>query len=180
MALLPDSNTANAVEAQGKIRVLMVCLGNICRSPTAHGVLEKLIKNKGLSDVIEVDSAGTSTYHIGDHPDPRSIAAAARRGYDLQDQIARQVSTADYQDFDYILAMDEDNLRNLEGAAPQEGRARVQLLLDYSEAEVVSVPDPYFGGGEKGFETVLDLVEDACEHLLAQLEAELAAAGRKP
>lgn len=177
---MPDSNTANAVEARGKIRVLMVCLGNICRSPTAHGVLEKLINNKGLSESIEVDSAGTSTYHIGNHPDPRSIAAAARRGYDLQHQIARQVSTADYHDFDYILAMDEDNLRHLEGSAPLEGKARVRLLLDYSKAEVVSVPDPYFGGGEKGFETVLDLVEDACEQLLRQLEADLAAAGRKP
>lgn len=151
----------------------MVCLGNICRSPTAHGVLEKFIENKGLSDYIKVDSAGTSTYHIGDHPDPRSIAAAQRRGYELQHQIARQVKTNDFHDFDYILAMDADNLHHLEGAAPRDGKARLQLLLDYSAGASKSVPDPYFGGGEQGFEQVLDLVEGACRRLLEHLELEL-------
>lgn len=174
---MSDTNPAKAAEARDKIKVLMVCLGNICRSPTAHGVLEKLIQDKGLADRIEVDSAGTSTYHIGDHPDPRSIAAAARRGYKLQHQIARQVSIADFHEFDYVLAMDEDNLHHLNNAAPEQSRARVQLLLDYSDAEIVSVPDPYFGGGEQGFETVLDLVERACERLLLQLESELASSG---
>lgn len=156
-----------------EIRVLMVCLGNICRSPTAHGVLDKLIKNKGLSDTIKVDSAGTSTYHIGDPPDPRSIAAARRRGYSLEQQTARQVKTGDFHEFDYILAMDADNLRHLEGAAPGDARARLQLLLDYSAGASKSVPDPYFGGGEQGFEQVLDLVEGACRRLLEKLEREL-------
>ena len=104
------SSKGRAVKKSSKIRVLMVCLGNICRSPTAHGVLEKFIEKKGLSKYIEVDSAGTSTYHIGDHPDPRSIAAAQRRGYNLEEQVARQVGTNDFQEFDYVLAMDVDNL----------------------------------------------------------------------
>lgn len=151
----------------------MVCLGNICRSPTAHGVLEKLIQNKGLSESIEVDSAGTSTYHIGNHPDSRSIAAAQRRGYSLKEQVARQVSASDFHEFDYILAMDADNLQHLENAAPRGSKAKVQLLLDYSAGATKSVPDPYFGGGGQGFEKVLDLVEGACRRLLEQLEQEL-------
>lgn len=151
----------------------MVCLGNICRSPTAHGVLQKMIENKGLQDSLQVDSAGTSTYHIGDHPDPRSVAAAERRGYRLHEQIARQVRISDFHEFDYVLAMDTDNLRHLQGSAPAGSRAKLQLLLDYSDASADSVPDPYFGGGEKGFELVLDLVEDACERLFLQLEADL-------
>ena len=151
----------------------MVCLGNICRSPTAHGVLQKMIENKDLNGAIEVDSAGTSTYHIGERPDPRSIAAAARRGYSLHHQLARQVSVNDFHDFDYVLAMDQDNLRHLQQAKPEGSRAKVQLLLAYSSASKRSVPDPYFGGGEQGFETVLDLVEDACRSLLAQLQEDL-------
>ena len=97
----------------------MVCLGNICRSPTAHGVLQKMIENRGLSGDIEVDSAGTSTYHIGERPDSRSIAAAAQRGYKLDDQFARQVSVSDFHDFDYILAMDQDNLFHLQQLKPE-------------------------------------------------------------
>jgi len=151
----------------------MVCLGNICRSPTAHGVLQKLIENKGLSELIEVDSAGTSTYHIGDPPDPRSIEAARRRGYSLEQQIARQVTANDFHKFDYMLAMDVDNLHHLQSAAPPSSKARVQLLLDYSAGATKSVPDPYFGGGAQGFEKVLDLVESACRRLLEQLEQQL-------
>ena len=151
----------------------MVCLGNICRSPTAHAVLEKLIQNKDLSESIEVDSAGTSTYHIGDHPDPRSIAAAQRRGYSLTEQIARQVSASDFHQFDYVLAMDVDNLQHLENAAPRGSKAKVQLLLDYSAGATESVPDPYFGGGEQGFDKVLDLIEGACRRLLEHLERKL-------
>lgn len=151
----------------------MVCLGNICRSPTAHGVLEKLIQNRGLSEFIKVDSAGTSTYHLGDHPDPRSIAAAQRRGYSIAEQVARQVSANDFHEFDYVLAMDGENLHHLQNAAPPGSKARVQLLLDYSAGATKSVPDPYFGGGGQGFEKVLDLVEGACRRLLEQLEGEL-------
>ncbi len=151
----------------------MVCLGNICRSPTAHGVLNKMIQSKGLCEFIEVDSAGTSTYHLGSAADPRSIAAAERRDYSLHDQLARQVSINDFHHFDYVLAMDEDNLRHLQGIAPEQGKARVRLLLDYSSALLTSVPDPYFGGDDAGFETVLDLVEDACARLLQHLEQQL-------
>ena len=167
------SSKGRGVKKSGKIRVLMVCLGNICRSPTAHGVLEKFIEKKGLSKYIEVDSAGTSTYHIGDHPDPRSIAAAQRRGYNLEEQVARQLGTNDFQEFDYVLAMDVDNLHHLTKAAPLGSKAKVQLLLDYSSAAIESVPDPYLGGGLQGFEKVLDLIEGACLRLFEQLEKEL-------
>ncbi len=153
----------------------MVCLGNICRSPTAHGVLEKLIQNKGLYKNIEVDSAGTSHYHIGQPPDPRSIAAAELRGYQLHTQIARQLRQSDFQDFDYILAMDRSNLKELQQASPQGCRASIQLLLDYSPDSQDSVPDPYYSG-EHGFELVLDLVEAACLKFLAHLEHRLQAA----
>ena len=151
----------------------MICLGNICRSPTAHGVLEKLIQNKDLSEFIEVDSAGTSNYHIGDHPDPRSIAAAQRRGYSLDEQVARQVRANDFEEFDYILAMDVDNLHHLESAAPSGCKAKLQLLLSFSNEATESVPDPYFGDAGQGFEVVLDLVEDACRCLLEKLQREL-------
>ena len=151
----------------------MICLGNICRSPTAHGVLEKLIQNKDLSEFIEVDSAGTSNYHIGYHPDPRSIAAAQRRGYSLYEQVARQVRANDFEEFDYILAMDVDNLHHLESAAPSGCKAKLQLLLSFSNEATESVPDPYFGDAGQGFEVVLDLVEDACRCLLEKLQCEL-------
>ncbi len=164
----------------GRINVLMVCLGNICRSPTAHGVLEKYIKNKELGDKIKVDSAGTSTYHLGDHPDPRSIAAAASRGYSLHEQVARQVQLSDFNDFDYILAMDEENLSHLQDIAPAQSKARLQLLLDYSSGTLASVPDPYFGGGDAGFMRVLDLVEDACERFLDKLVSDLRNAKEEP
>ena len=156
-----------------KFKILMVCLGNICRSPTAHGVLEKLIQNKGLSELIEVDSAGITAYHIGDHPDPRSIAAAQRRGYSLEEQVARQVRVNDFEEFDYVLAMDVDNLHHLESAAPSGCKAKVQLLLSFSNDATESVPDPYFGDTGQGFEKVLDLVEDACQCLLEKLQREL-------
>ncbi|MFT6823566.1 MAG: protein-tyrosine phosphatase [Pseudohongiellaceae bacterium] len=151
----------------------MICLGNICRSPTAHGVLAKLIQNKDLSEFIEVDSAGTSNYHIGDRPDPRSIAAAQRRGYSLDKQVARQVRANDFEEFDYILAMDVDNLHHLESAAPSGCKAKLQLLLSFSNEATESVPDPYFGDAGQGFEVVLDLVEDACRCLLEKLQREL-------
>lgn len=153
----------------------MVCLGNICRSPTAHGVLEKMTENRGLAGKIAVDSAGTSTYHLGDHPDPRSIAAAEQRGYSLHEQTARQVRESDFHEFDYILAMDTSNLANLERVQPEQSKARLQLLLEYTPDSVESVPDPYFGNQGEGFERVLDLIEAACHKLLQQLENELQA-----
>ena len=163
----------NVAHQSRKFKILMVCLGNICRSPTAHGVLEKLIQNKGLSELIEVDSAGITAYHIGDHPDPRSIATAQRRGYSLEEQVARQVRVNDFEEFDYVLAMDVDNLHHLESAAPSGCKAKVQLLLSFSNDATESVPDPYFGDAGQGFEKVLDLVEDACQCLLEKLQREL-------
>lgn len=148
----------------------MVCLGNICRSPTAYGVLEKLIKNKRLSRDIQVDSAGTGSYHLGEHPDPRSIAAAEKRGYSLHRQIARQVQSSDFEEFDYILAMDTTNLKHLRRIAPAHCKAKLKLLLDYAPESIESVPDPYFGRETSGFELVLDLVEVACANLLQELE----------
>jgi len=151
-----------------QVKLLMVCLGNICRSPTAHGVMEKLIKDKGLEGSIQVDSSGTSTYHIGERPDSRSVAAAAKRGYDLTTFRARQVSPADFQEFDYILAMDRQNLRELRKDCPGAAHGKLSLLLDYIDNEHDAVPDPYYSGPH-GFELVLDLVEAACNELLEQV-----------
>lgn len=150
------------------IRVLMVCLGNICRSPTAHGVLVKYIDNKGLSKYIEVDSAGTGDWHIGEKPDPRSIAAASQRGYALDSLRARQVEREDYHLFDYILAMDGSNLQELQRNCPPAQQSKLGLLLDFGDSDLQAVPDPYYSG-DSGFELVLDLVEEACQRLLEQL-----------
>ena len=153
-----------------RVKVLMVCLGNICRSPSAHGVFNKYIKNNKLDKLIEVDSAGTASYHVGENPDPRSIQAAARRGYSLQQLVARQVKDEDFQLFDYILAMDAANLSELRKRAPQNCRASLGLLLDYADTAQDTVPDPYYSGKD-GFELVLDLIEGACEGLLADIRA---------
>lgn len=151
------------------IRVLMVCLGNICRSPTAHGVFEKLIKDKGLSEQISVDSAGTGSWHIGESPDGRASEAAARRGYDLSHLRARQVVDTDFSQFDYILAMDEQNLKELQARCPDQLQDRLRLMLDYGEPQHREVPDPYYSGAQ-GFELVLDLLEASCAVLLQEIE----------
>ena len=164
------SNVANQCRT---FKILMVCFGNVCRSPTGHGIPEKSIQNSGLSDLIKVGSAGNSTYHNGDHSDSRSIAAAQRRGYSLEEQVARQVRANDFQEFDYVLAMDADNLHYLESVAPRGCKAKVQLLLSFSNDAAESVPDPYFGDAGQCFEKVLDLVEDACQCLLEKLQREL-------
>ncbi|MEX0740566.1 MAG: low molecular weight protein-tyrosine-phosphatase [Pseudohongiella sp.] len=153
-------------------RFLMVCLGNICRSPTAQAVMEKCIADAGLQDHIVVDSAGTAAYHIGKAPDPRSSAAAARRGYDMSPQRARQVSVEDFHRFDHILAMDSSNLNHLLAMAPEGSAHKVSLLLSHAAVSAIDVPDPYYGGDE-GFEQVLDLVEQACAALLAAAQADL-------
>lgn len=155
--------------ATPQIRVLMVCLGNICRSPTAHGVLEKLIKDKALSHVISVDSAGTGAWHVGESPDHRASAAANNRGYDLSALRARQVTSEDFVRFHYILAMDRQNLKDLRASCPTNYQAKLQLLLDFSDSDHDVVPDPYYSG-EQGFELVLDLVEAACSSLLADIQ----------
>lgn len=148
------------------MKLLFVCLGNICRSPTAHGVMMTLLKEHGLDDVM-VDSAGTAAYHIGKAPDPRTQAAARQRGYDLSTLRARQVTRDDFYDFDYIFAMDEDNLADLQGVRPKDAKADLHLALASTQGEGSSVPDPYFGG-ESGFDTVLDLCEKLSNDILVQ------------
>lgn len=152
-----------------EVRVLMVCLGNICRSPTAHGVFQKYLENKGLNGVIQVDSAGTGDWHIGEHPDPRAVAAAAERGYAIDQLVARQVVRHDFHDFDYILCMDRTNLRNLKDLCPPAFHSKLQLLLDYGDSSHDTVPDPYYSG-DQGFQLVLDLIESACEAFLLHVE----------
>jgi protein-tyrosine phosphatase len=152
-------------------RVLFVCLGNICRSPTAHGVFEHLLKQQGVDD-IHVDSAGTGDWHIGKLPDPRARAAAARRGYSLEHLRARTVESDDFQRFDYILAMDAANLRELRTRCPQDFRGHLGLFLEFAaNSPVTEVPDPYYTSGEQGFEEVLDLVEAASAGLLRHLRS---------
>lgn len=150
-------------------RVLCVCLGNICRSPTAEAVLRRRAADAGIA--LTVDSAGTSAWHIGEPPDPRTRAAAAARGYDLSACRGRQVTRADFHSFDFLLAMDRENLRQLQAMAPATGRSQVQLFGDYLSgvSAGAEVPDPYYGG-EDGFEQVLDLIEAASDSLLQVLQ----------
>jgi protein-tyrosine phosphatase len=157
------------------ISVLFVCMGNICRSPTAEGVFRHQVERAGLSHLIVTDSAGTLDYHVGDPPDPRAQAAAKRRSYDLSRLRGRQVKGEDFERFDYLLAMDRDNLAYLHRLSPPDHRAKVQLFLEYAtNASLREVPDPYYGSAE-GFERVLDLVEDASRGLLAQIQGRLKA-----
>jgi protein-tyrosine phosphatase len=153
--------------------VLFVCTGNICRSPTAEGVFRHLARERGVLERILVDSAGTIGFHAGEPPDPRAIEHAARRGYDLSGLRARQVTLADYHRFDRILAMDRSHLRELKGEAPKGTLSRIIKFLDYSERwQGLDVPDPYYGGA-RGFEEVLDMVEEASARLLEEIVAEL-------
>jgi protein-tyrosine phosphatase len=148
-----------------------VCLGNICRSPTAEGVMRALVAEAGLEERIELDSAGTGAWHVGEPPDVRATAAARRRGIVLEGA-ARQVRSGDFEEFDLILAMDESNLRELRRLAPdEEARARVRLLREFDPAADgdLDVPDPYYGG-PGGFGEVLDLVQAACAALLRELQ----------
>jgi len=151
------------------IRILFVCMGNICRSPTAHGVFEHLVREHDLVAKFEVDSAGTHAYHVGETPDTRSSEVAKSRGYDLSYIRARRVEMSDFEYFDYILAMDADNFEILHSMAPKKYKDRVSLFLDFAEqCNETEVPDPYFGGGT-GFDHVLDLVENASAGLLKHI-----------
>ena len=150
------------------IKVLFVCMGNICRSPTAEGVFRKLHQELAPELDIHMDSAGTHAYHIGDAPDPRSQVAALQRGIDISSHRGRQAARQDVHDFDYVIAMDSENLRRLESLRPKDARAELRLLLEYSDAGVRDVPDPYYGGSG-GFERVLDLVEQGGRGLLAHI-----------
>ncbi|MHC8365871.1 low molecular weight protein-tyrosine-phosphatase [Pseudomonas sp. ZT5P21] len=154
------------------MRVLFVCLGNICRSPTAEGVLRYKLREAGLADQIDVASAGTGDWHVGNAPDKRSQAAARLRGYDLSAQRGRQVSRADFASYDLILAMDNSNLRNLKALQPAKGKAELDLFLRRYQLEVDEVPDPYHDG-EQGFELVLDLIERATDLLVVELKGRL-------
>ena len=156
------------MNADPPISVLFVCMGNICRSPTAEGVFRHLVEEGGLSDHIEIDSAGTHAYHINEPPDRRATAAAGRRGYSLTAIRARRVVDTDFERFDYIIAMDRDNVERLVEQADVEHHDKIRLFLDFANAQVDEVPDPYYGGAA-GFERVLDLVEDASRGLLEML-----------
>ena len=161
------------------IKVLFVCLGNICRSPTAHGVLEHKLAMAGLSDVVEVDSAGTAAWHIGKEPDLRSQQAARKRDFDLSHLRARQATADDFLEFDYVLAMDDSNLENLKTIVPAGAvKAKPQLFLktfstpNLKAKGLTEVPDPYYGEKD-GFEEVLDMVEEACDQLILDIQSKL-------
>ena len=154
------------------MRILFVCMGNICRSPTAEGVMRRLLDEEGLADRVHVESAGTGGWHVGEPPDERATLAARRRGIALAGA-AQQVRRADFRSFDLLIAMDRENLRELLAIAPDEEAAeKVRLLREFDPAASgdLDVPDPYHGG-DRGFETVLDLVEAACRGLLDELRA---------
>lgn len=156
-----------------KISILFVCMGNICRSPTAEGVFRKVVMDAGLADRIHIESAGTHAYHTNEPPDRRAMAAAERRGFSLVDIRARLFDATDFERFDYIFAMDRDNLRLISEAAGEKPNAEIFLFLDFATGGRVSeVPDPYYGGAS-GFEHVLDLVEDASNRLLELMRSRL-------
>lgn len=150
------------------ISVLFVCMGNICRSPTAEGVFRHMVAESGLDGSIATDSAGTHAYHVGEPPDRRARAAAERRGVSLDGIRARRVADDDFERFDYVIAMDRDNLAMLTQQSDPDYHGKIRLFLEYSAGHEDEVPDPYYGGAA-GFERVLDLVEDASRGLLETL-----------
>jgi protein-tyrosine phosphatase len=154
--------------ANPPINVLFVCTGNICRSPSAEGVFLNAVRVAGLADRIAAESAGLISWHVGDPPDPRSQAAARQRGIDIARQRARLMVPQDFQDFEYIVAMDRGHLDELGQLCPAGAEDRIRLMLDFAETPERDVPDPYYGGGD-GFEIVLDLLEDASRGLLADI-----------
>jgi protein-tyrosine phosphatase len=160
------------------MRILFVCMGNICRSPTAEGVMRRLVREEGLEHAVDLDSAGMGDWHAGDAPDARAAAAAARRGTPLEG-VARQVRPADLERFDLVLAMDRDNAAELRALAPDEAtRSKIRLLREFDPASAgggdLDVPDPYYGDPQ-GFDRMYDLVEAACRGLLGEVRARVAA-----
>jgi len=153
-------------------QILLVCMGNICRSPTAHGVMQHKVSERHLDDKILIDSAGTHAYHVGEKPDARSRAKAKHKGVDMEYIRARKISVLDYDGFDYILAMDEDNLELIHYYAPDNHTATIGLFLDYARRAGATtesvVPDPYYGGDD-GFERVFQLVDVGCDALIEHL-----------
>ena len=155
-----------------RVSVLFVCLGNICRSPTAHGVFQGMVDTHGLGELVSVDSAGTGDWHIGRSPDSRTAQVAASRGYDLSELRARLVTSEDFDQFDYVIAMDSANLRDLESMRPSHFSGHLGLFLEFANSNShTEVPDPYYGG-ESGFELVFDLVEDASLGLLKHISSQ--------
>ena len=154
-----------------KVKVLFVCLGNICRSPTAHGVFRQMVRDQKLEHLIEIDSAGTADYHIGKGPDERSTKLALERGIEMADLRARQVDLGDFMIYDYVIAMDDSNYSNLRDLALPEYYDKISMFLDFAENwSEREVPDPYYGGPE-GFDRVFDMVTDASEGLLRDITA---------
>lgn len=152
------------------VKVLFVCMGNICRSPTAHGVFENMVNDSGLVRSIEIDSAGTHAYHVGEPPDRRAQQTASRRGIRMDHLRARQVEMSDFDYFDYILAMDEDNLTILRSMCPSHQQDKVRLFLEFAQQRhETEVPDPYYGG-PSGFDFVFDLVDEASSGLLEHIK----------
>lgn len=153
------------------VKVLFVCLGNICRSPTAEGVFRKQVTEAGLHEIIQIDSAGTHAYHVGEPPDKRAQETAARRGIDLSQLRGRRATAEDLDEFDYILAMDYENLENLHAIAAEHHKDRIRLFLEFAEdLGVREVPDPYYGG-PSGFDRVLDMIEEASAGLLNEIRS---------
>jgi protein-tyrosine phosphatase len=168
-----SAGRAGASPAAGKqLRVLFVCMGNICRSPTAEGVFRRLVEKEGLADRVVIDSAGTGEWHVGAPPDARACRAAAARGYDLTALRGRLVTRKDFEAFDYVLPMDDENVRALKRIAAREHVHKIRLFTEFGSKGASHVPDPY-AGGPQGFEIVLDLVEDAAQGLLRHIRSEL-------
>jgi len=157
------------LENKEKTSVLFVCMGNICRSPTAEGVFRHFVEEAGLGRSIQIDSAGTHAYHVNEPSDRRARAAAERRGYSMSEIRARRVRDDDFEQFDYVIAMDRDNLASLTNQADAEHHNKIRLFLEFSPGTETEVPDPYYGGAA-GFERVLDLVEEASRGLLETLK----------
>ena len=158
---------------QEKVRVLFVCMGNICRSPTAEGVFRHLVSQSGFTEIVETDSAGTHAYHVGEQPDRRAQMAAKQRGIDLSDLRARRVMLADYESFDYILAMDNENYEILVSQSPAHAKPKIRLFMDFAQQRSEKeVPDPYYGG-QRGFDMVFEMVEDASKGLLQDIQQRL-------
>lgn len=151
-------------------RILFVCLGNICRSPLAEGIFRSAVEKTGATDLFAIDSAGTGAWHVGNSPDPRSVATAARHGIDISDQRARAVSSADFESFDLLLGMDRSNVATLHSRAPATAAHKVHLFLDYAGIGRLDVPDPYYGGDD-GFETVYRMLQEASDALAFKLGA---------
>lgn len=158
------------MKKHNKVGVIFICMGNICRSPTAEAVFRHYVEQEGLDHGIHIDSAGTHDYHIGDAPDGRTQRAASQRGYDMSRLRGRQVEAGDFARFDYVLAMDEANLSILQRLRPRDAESHLGLFLEFAEKhDEREVPDPYYGGAQ-GFEHVLDLVEDAAKGLLKHIK----------